>query len=204
MSKQANKVVYQPDPKNARRHGDRNKQMIRASLEEVGAFRSIGVDGDDIVRAGNGVYEQAQALGLKVREIEDAPDELIAVKRPDLRGDAAIKAALWDNRTSETSEPDYAVLADYASLFDLSAMYDAGEQDEIATLTDGTHMRDAEPRRNLGEKAKQIKPVLSMEDIATFEHAIRATGERNRGKAIMLICQEYLDAHSERQLDFSL
>ena len=195
---------YKPDPKNARCHPDRNKAMIRASLEEVGPFRSIGVDGDGIVRAGNGVYEQAQALGLKVREVEAAPDELIAVKRPDLRGDAAIKAALWDNRTGETSEPDYAVLADYAALFDLSAMYDEGERDDIEAPAKGTHLRDAAPSRNLGEPAKQIKPVLYLDEIATFERAICLTGERNRGKAILLICQEYIDQHPERQLDFSL
>lgn len=75
-----------PDPRNARRHPDANKAVIRQSLEEVGAFRSIAVDGDGVIRAGNGVFEQAQALGLKVRVVDAAPDELIAVKRADLRG----------------------------------------------------------------------------------------------------------------------
>lgn len=66
------------DPKNARRHGEENKKLIRQSLQEVGPFRSIAVDGQNIVRAGNGVFEQARELGLKVRIIEAAPDELIA------------------------------------------------------------------------------------------------------------------------------
>lgn len=196
-------MTYKPDPKNARHHPDRNKAMIRASLEEVGPFRSIGVDGDGIVRAGNGVYEQAQALGLKVREVEAAPDELIAVKRPDLRGDAAVKAALWDNRTAETSEPDYIRLAEYADLFDLSAMYNDGERDEIETLAEGTRLRDAAPVHDLGNPSKQIKPVLYVDEIATFERAVRLTGERNRGKAILAICQEYIDQHEKGQLDFS-
>lgn len=123
--------MYTSDPKNARRHGDRNKAMIRASLEEVGPFRSIGVDGDGIVRAGNGVYEQARALGLKVREVEAASDELIAVKRADLRGDAAVKAALYDNRTGETAEWDAAVLAEYNGVFDLRGLF---EDAELAVL----------------------------------------------------------------------
>jgi alkyl hydroperoxide reductase subunit AhpC len=55
-----------PDPQNARLHPERNKDLIRQSLEEVGAGRSILVDGDGIIRAGNGVYEQAQALGAEV------------------------------------------------------------------------------------------------------------------------------------------
>ena len=57
-----------------RRHPRRNQELIRRSLEEVGPFRSIALDGDGIVRAGNGVLEQAQALGLKVRVVEAKAD----------------------------------------------------------------------------------------------------------------------------------
>lgn len=100
------------DPKNARRHGDANKAMIRESLQEVGAFRSIAVDGDNIVRAGNGVYEQAEALGYKLKIIDAKPDELIAVRRQDLKGKKAIRAALYDNRSGELSEWDANILSE--------------------------------------------------------------------------------------------
>jgi DNA modification methylase len=99
-------TVLQPDPHNARHHGERNQAVIRQSLEEVGPFRSIAVDGDGIIRAGNGVYEQAQKLGLKVRIVQASADELIAVQRPDLRGELAEKAALLDNRSGELAEWD--------------------------------------------------------------------------------------------------
>lgn len=101
----------QLDPRNARVHPDANKALIRKSLEEVGAFRSIAVDGDGIIRAGNGVFEQAQELGLKVRVVEASANELIAVMRPDLTGELAERAAILDNRSSETSEWDCDVLA---------------------------------------------------------------------------------------------
>jgi DNA modification methylase len=101
---------YTPDPQNARLHPERNKALIRQSLEEVGAGRSILVGGDDTIIAGNGVYEQAQALGLTVREVIAAPDELIAVKRPDLTGEAATRAAIFDNATGETSSWDVEAL----------------------------------------------------------------------------------------------
>lgn len=100
-----------PDPNNARKHPDQNKALIRHSLEEVGAFRSIAVDGDGVIRAGNGVYEQAVEMGLKIRVVEAAPDELIAVQRADLTGDLAIRAAILDNRSGETSEWDVDILA---------------------------------------------------------------------------------------------
>lgn len=100
-----------PDPRNARKHPDQNKAAIRQSLEEVGPFRSIAIDGEDVIRAGNGVYEQAQALGLKVRVVEAAPDELIAVRRADLVGEKAVRAAILDNYTGESSEWNAEVLS---------------------------------------------------------------------------------------------
>jgi DNA modification methylase len=100
-----------PDSRNARRHSDQNKAMIRQSLEEIGGFRSIAVDGEGIIRAGNGVYEQACELGLKIRIIEAARDELIAVKRSDLVGELAERAAILDNRTGELAEWDVNALA---------------------------------------------------------------------------------------------
>jgi hypothetical protein len=129
-----------PDPRNARRHPQRNQDLIRQSLEEVGPFRSIGVDGEGIIRAGNGVYEQAQALGLKVREVEAAPDELIAVVRPDLKGEKAQRAALLDNRTGETSEWDSEVLKELAEETDLSDLFTEEELDKII----GTETTDDE------------------------------------------------------------
>jgi hypothetical protein len=78
--------------------------MIRASLKEIGPFRSIGVDGDNVVRAGNGVFEAAQEMGVKVRVVDARPGELIAVRRRDLKGKRATRAALLDNRSGELSE----------------------------------------------------------------------------------------------------
>ena len=93
------------DPKNYRVHGEKNKAIIRKSLEDCGAGRSILLDGDDVVIAGNGVYEQAQALGLPVRVIESDGRELIAIKRTDLKteDDKRRALALADNHASDTS-----------------------------------------------------------------------------------------------------
>lgn len=75
------------DPHNYRIHGEENKRLINKSLVECGAGRSIVVDRDDVIISGNGVYEQAQSLGLKVRIIESDGNELIAIKRVDLATD---------------------------------------------------------------------------------------------------------------------
>lgn len=98
------KCNLKTDPKNAKIHTERNKSVISDSLKEIGAFRSIAIDGDDIVRAGNGVYEQAMAQGKKIKIIDTDADTLIAVRRKDLKGKAAIRAALFDNRSGELGE----------------------------------------------------------------------------------------------------
>jgi DNA modification methylase len=96
------------DSVNARKHGNRNKETIKSSLETCGAGRSIVMDSENVIIGGNGVFEQAQALGLKVKVIETDGSELIAVKRTDLKtGDDKRKLlALADNRTAELAEWD--------------------------------------------------------------------------------------------------
>lgn len=131
------------DPRNARRHPDENKQQMRDSLEDVGPFRSIGVDGDNIVRAGNGIFEQATELGFKVRIIDSAPDELIAVRRKDLKGSRAVKAALYDNATGESSEWDEDVLAEIKAEGDIDFEADFPELDELITEAEPAERKTA-------------------------------------------------------------
>ena len=106
------------DPRNYRIHNDKNKRVIRKSLEECGAGRSVLVDNDNVLIAGNGVYEQALAMGLKVRFVESDGEELIVVKRTDISSDDEKRKilALADNYSSDTSIFDFdAVLEDFSS-----------------------------------------------------------------------------------------
>lgn len=93
------------DPNNYRVHNDRNKRIIRKSLKNCGAGRSVLVDKEGVLIAGNGVYEQAQELGLKVRVIESDGTELVVVKRTDLSTEDEKRKllALADNHSSDTS-----------------------------------------------------------------------------------------------------
>lgn len=99
------------DPANACRHGAKNVAVIEASLRELGAGRSIVLDAEGIVRAGNGTLAAAKKLGMdRVRVIETDGTELIAVKRTDLVGSKATALALADNRASDLHEYDDAAL----------------------------------------------------------------------------------------------
>lgn len=111
------KITY--DKNNYRRHGSKNQAQIRKSLEECGAGRSVLLDADDSLIAGNGVYEQAQKLGLPVRIIETDGTELVAVKRTDLHTEDSRrkKLAFADNLTGESSTWDLeAIQADAGQL----------------------------------------------------------------------------------------
>lgn len=94
------------DKRNYRKHGDENKRVIKKSLKELGAGRSIVIDNEGEIIAGNGVYEQAQKLGIKTRIVETDGSELVVVKRTDLAtdDDKRKKLALVDNAASDTSE----------------------------------------------------------------------------------------------------
>lgn len=105
------------DPNNYRVHNDRNKRIIRKSLEDCGAGRSVLVDKDNILIAGNGVYEQAKELGIPIRIIETDGKELVVVKRNDLKSDDEKRKllALADNHSSDTSMFDFdLVLHDFS------------------------------------------------------------------------------------------
>lgn len=96
------------DANNARLHTDENKQSLMDSLKNLGAGRSVLIDSEDVLIAGNGVYEQAQKLGIPIRVIETDGKELVAVKRTDLKTDdeKRIALALADNRLGDLSEFD--------------------------------------------------------------------------------------------------
>ena len=101
------------DKRNYRKHNDKNKSLIRKSLEECGAGRSIFIDSDGEIIGGNGVYEQAQKLKMPVKIVETDGSELVVVKRTDLKTDdeKRKKLAIMDNSTSDSSEFDLELLS---------------------------------------------------------------------------------------------
>lgn len=111
------------DKRNYRKHSDSNKRKIKKSLQECGAGRSVLVDADDTLIAGDGVFEQAQAMGIPTRVIETDGTELVVVKRTDLRTDDDKRKllAIADNATSDNVEWEDNLLADD---FGLDVLYD--------------------------------------------------------------------------------
>jgi hypothetical protein len=120
------------DPQNARRHNPRNVGMIERALHDVGAARSIVVDENGVVLAGNATIEAAAAAGIERVQVVDADGQtIIAVRRTGLTPEQKAHLALYDNRAAELAEWDTDVLADLGAEIDLSQFW---TKDELAAL----------------------------------------------------------------------
>ena len=94
-----------PDPANARKHNPRNVGTIVSALHEVGAARSIVIDEDGVVLAGNATIEAAAEAGIEdVRVVEADGKTIIAVRRTGLTPAQKAKLALYDNRAAELAD----------------------------------------------------------------------------------------------------
>lgn len=159
------------DKRNYRKHNDRNKKLINKSLKELGAGRSILVDSEGEIIGGNGVYEQAQKLGIKTRVIETDGTELVVVKRTDLKTDdeKRKKLAVLDNSTSDTSDFDNSLLT---SDFNIEQLAELGvDIKEKKENIDG----DVEFTEELGEEHNYI--VLYFDNSVDWLQAQTLFGE---------------------------
>lgn len=116
------------DKRNYRKHSERNKQLINKSLKDLGAGRSILIDNQNEIIAGNGVFEQARELNIPIKIIETDGTELIAIKRNDL--------ATSDRKRQELAVMDNS--ASYSSEFDLELLSEDFEVSELEEI--GVHV----------------------------------------------------------------
>lgn len=93
------------DRRNYRIHSQKNKDLIKKSVEECGFGRSIIVDSENEIIGGNGLVSSIPK-DTKIKVIETKGDELVVVKRTDLKtGDEKRKKlGIYDNSTTDTSE----------------------------------------------------------------------------------------------------
>jgi len=134
--------TLQPDPANARRHNPRNVGLIEEALQEVGAGRSIVIDEDGVVLAGNATIEAAGNVGIeKVRIVEASGNEIIAVRRRGLTQRQKTRLALFDNRAADLADWDPEVMAGLAKAEEdiLAGMW---SESEIAALAGEGDERD--------------------------------------------------------------
>lgn len=108
------------DKRNFRKHSEKNQDLIKKSINEVGFGRSIVIDADNEIVCGNGVVSQI-AKSTPIKVVETNGSELVVVKRTDLKTDDAKRKqlAVMDNSTSDSSEFDLDLLKEDFGIEDL-------------------------------------------------------------------------------------
>jgi len=120
-----------PDSKNANKGTKRGNKAVTESLTRYGAGRSILIDRDGKIIAGNKTAANAAEAGINdVVVVESDGSKIIAVQRTDLSLDdaKAKELAIADNRTAELGlEWDSDVLSEYSTELDLKPFFSDAE-----------------------------------------------------------------------------
>jgi DNA modification methylase len=177
------------DDKNANRGTERGQALLTESLARFGAGRSILVDRNGRVIAGNKTVARARAAGID--ELVIVPSDgtrLIAVQRTDLDlSDPEARAlALADNRVQELDlEWDPAVLAELGKDVDLGAFFNPDELLEL--LGDPGDTEEEAPEARI-DKAAEIHTAWRTEAGQLWEIPSKTTAGTHR-----LLCGDSTD-----------
>lgn len=153
-----------PDPNNANQGTERGGYMVRRSLEKLGAGRSVLIDKNGVLIAGNKTTEAAFELGLEDAIIVPTDgSKLVVVQRTDLDLSTDAKAkelAIADNRTGEIGLAwDNAVLEELAqdvSLDDWFTPEEMAEWDvDLSGFEPPSDEEDEETTADLIEQAEE-------------------------------------------------
>lgn len=132
MSKQITNISeLKQDDRNANRDTIRGRKAVADSLAVYGAGRSILVDRNGSIIAGNKTASLAASAGITdVIVVKTTGDKLVAVQRTDLdiNDPYARELAIADNRTAELGlEWDSKTLATLTDEVDISAFFSGDE-----------------------------------------------------------------------------
>jgi hypothetical protein len=167
-----------PDPHNRRSHTPRNVGMIVDALHKVGSGRSIVIDENNEILAGNATIEAAGEAGITQLKVIDADgDEIVAVRRRGLTADQKRDLAIYDNRTSELAEWNADnLMKDIESGVDLSSFFNADEVDNLlARVGDPDYdLLDGEGLdKQLAEFTRGVKKAIMIEfNVDEYEEAL--------------------------------
>ena len=132
-----------PDSRNARKHGKKNLETIKASLAQFGQRRAAVIRSDGTVLAGNGMLEAARSLDWTELSVTVVPD--------DWSDEEARAYALADNRTGELAEWDVAVLDEHLVELEVAGIdieslgFEPPEREEVETEDEDVPEVPADP-----------------------------------------------------------
>lgn len=134
------------DQRNANRHTARGMSQLEHSLRNLGAARSIAVDKNGVIIAGNATAETAMSIGMEdIILVPSDGNKLVVVMRTDIdiyKDKKAREIAIADNRVSDTNlNFDYDQIIQewnsgieihhYWTEEEIAAMMNLGQEEEV-------------------------------------------------------------------------
>jgi hypothetical protein len=195
-----------PDDKNFNKGSEFGGSLISKSLQKFGAGRSILLDKNNRIIAGNKTVENAGAVGIEdVQVVETDGKTIIAVKRTDIDLDTpeGRELALADNASAKANivfdaelieaEVGEAVCQDW-----LGNEYQKGVKDEFGTdftLPDGDKAPFQQMTFTLAdEQAEQIKNAIAdIKKTEEYKYAETMGNENSNGNALYLIVMQWAE-----------
>lgn len=170
------------DDRNLNKGTERGQELIEKSLREFGAGRSLLLDKNNRIIAGNKTHKNAEALGMDdVIIVETDGTKLVAVKRTDVDLDTkkGREMALADNATVKVDlQWDTEELNAVADDFGI-------DTDEWDVEIDEMALDLTEPTEDEFDEAKdEVKPVAQMGDVFVLgEHRLMC-GDSTKADAV--------------------
>lgn len=162
-----------PDNKNLNKHTEFGTSLLEKSVTKFGLGRSILLDRNNRIIAGNGITETAGANGLEdVIIVETTGDKLVAVKRTDIDLDSkeGRELALADNATANAN-----LSWDVPNMEAVTAEFDISPQDwGIPTLSD----EDEDEKEDDGKKESSTKLIVECGDVSKLSSLYSELQER--------------------------
>ena len=140
------------DKRNYRKHNQRNLDLIKKSVKEVGLGRSVVIDNENEIICGNGLVSTLDK-NTPVKIIETDGSELVVVKRTDLatNDEKRKQLAIMDNSSSDSSEFDFELLS---ADFDYKILADWGIDIEVPQLKEETEIIEDEVPEQVETRCK--------------------------------------------------
>jgi hypothetical protein len=178
--------------------------MLSRSISDFGAARSIVVDENGVVLCGNGTVEAAAIHGInRVLVIPTDGNTLVAVQRTDLSPTAKTGLALADNRSSDTSEFSWRMLAELMeadTMLDISPWF---TEDEFSALLKADEVEPPLPPEEPAAKSG-LEITIAFDDQEAFDRfgsllvqlAASLPEQDELSERLALVIEEHLNRRS--------
>ena len=195
-----------PDDKNYNKGTQFGNSLIEKSLRKFGAGRSILLDKNNRIIAGNKTIENAYTIGLEdVLIVETTGNQIVAVKRMDIDLDSKIgrELALADNASAkanidwdlENIAEDWTAEQSNEWGIDNANFVSSDEFGEEFSLADGDKAPFQQMTFTLAdEQAEQIKNAIAdIKQTEEYKYAETLGNENSNGNALYLIIMQWAE-----------